>query len=482
MSQRRRQVVELGAKRGRYAVKWVALLLFLLAAPATAAWLRSRPRRAYLLWGALGFLPFVLGPWHLSVAPYATPLWDGYVKGWELSLLDGIALGILFSTRGRWFGTGMSTFFLLYIAAVVLAVNQAKFPQLAWSYPIQLGRAFLVFLAVARVTPDERGERAVFTGLVLGLVVQACYAIAAKAGGALQTGGSLGHQNLLGFVSHLPVMLAFAMFLAGRFTRIAFVGVIGGLTVVILTASRATVALSAVGLFLTLALSLAIHFSPRKLAVAVVGTLVLLAAYPAANYFLEQRLKAQGQTFFTEDKEREAFERAARAMIAANPWGVGPNHYVFVANTEGYSARAGVNWSTGSRSTSVHNSYLLINAETGYAGLITFLALLGYAIWQGLRTSIRFRSKQAAEVLLGVASGIVAMSLHGLFEWMFVVYPTQYVFAVGLGLIVGLRARFVSEAREVKRARATPSAKGQRNPPDVPVHHNGQPLRAPQNG
>ena len=447
-------------------MKWIALLLFLLSAPVSAAWLRTKPRRACLLWGALGFLPFVIGPWHLSVAPYATPLWDGYVKGWEFSLLDGIAIGILLTTRPRWSAPGIATFLTLYIAVVLLAVPQARFAQLALSYPVQLVRVFVLFLAVAGVSREERGERAIITGLMLGISLQAGYAIADKAAGALQTGGSLGHQNLLGFVSHLVLMPAFALFLAGRFTRVAFIGVVGGLIAVILTASRATLALSAAGLLLTLLLSIVIRFSPRKLAVAAAGTLILVAAYPVANYFLQERLKSQGQTFFAEDKEREAFERAAHAMIVANPWSVGPNHYVFIANTEGYSARAGVNWATGSRSTSVHNTYLLVNAETGYLGLIAFVALIAFAVWEGLRTIIRFRSEQASELLIGVVCGIVAMSLHGLFEWMFVVYPTQYVFAIGLGFIVGIRTRFLASQQKAKiagRSRASqPNAKVQR--------------------
>jgi O-antigen ligase len=434
-------------------VKWIALALLLLAVPALAAWLRTNPKAAPLVWGLLGFLPFVLGPWHLMVSPYATPIWSGYVKGWEISLLDTVALGIIFGTRGRWPRLTLVVPFVIYILAVTFAVSQAKFAALALSYPIQLCRVFLVFIAVTRVAVNERGERAVFTGLVLGLAVQACYAVTAKAGGALQTGGSLGHQNLLGFVSHLAVMPAFAMFLAGRFPRTAFAGVIAGILDVILTASRATIALSVFGLVLTLLLSISLRFSRRKAALALIGVLVLLVTYPLANIVLEQRLEAQNQSFFAEDKEREAFERAARAMIRAEPMGVGPNHYVFIANTEGYSARAGVAWRSQSRSTSVHNSYLLVTAETGFLGLISFVTLIVCAAWFAFRTAFQYRDEQASELLIGVGCGIVAMSLHGLLEWMFVVYPTQYVLAVGFGFIGGLRARFMAAAPKGKAAK-----------------------------
>ena len=434
-------------------MKWVAVVLIMLAAPMIAAWLRTNPRSAPIVWGLLGFLPFVLGPWHLFAAPYSTPGWPGYVKGWELTLLDAVALGILFGTQDRWPRLALMFPFLAYIAAVFIAVHQATSAILAFSCVIQLLRAFLVFLAVSRVVVNERGERAVLAGLVAGLAVQAGYAILARSGGALQTGGSLGHQNLLGFVSHLVLMPAFAMFLAGRWQRIAMAGMLSGIIVVILTASRATIAFSGIGLALTLLMSISIRFTGRKLMLGAVAVTLLVASFPLAQATLNRRFQAQGSAFFAEDKEREAFARAARAIVAANPMGVGPNHYVVVANTQGYSARAGVTWSSGSRSTNVHNSYLLVAAESGYLGLIAMVGLLGSAIWYALSTAYRFRRQPGAEVLIGVGFGIFAMSIHGLFEWMFVVNPTQYLLAASMGIITGMRSRFLQNARRASGVR-----------------------------
>lgn len=428
-------------------MKWIALILILVSAPAIAAWLKSNPRSAPWVWGLLGFLPFVLGPWHLFIAPYSTAAWPGYVKGWEISVLDAVALGVLLGTQGRWPRLTLLLPFLAYILAVLIAVYQAMSPILAFSYVIQLLRALLLFLAVARVVVNERGERAVLAGLVLGLAVQAGYAIWERAGGALQTGGSLGHQNLLGFVSHFVLMPAFAMFLAGRWQGVGFAGLLSGTIAVILTASRAAIAFSGLGLGLTLLLSIAMRFTGRKLMFGAVAVALLAGSYPLAQETLDRRFQAQGTSFLAEDKEREAFALAARAILSANPMGVGPNHYVVVANTQGYSARAGVSWSTGSRSTNVHNSYLLVAAETGYLGLFTMIGLLGSALWYAFSTAFRFRRQPGAEILIGVGCGILAMSIHGLFEWMFVVNPTQYLLAASLGIISGMRSRLLQNAR-----------------------------------
>lgn len=437
-------------------MKWVALALILLAMPLLTAWLRTNPRFAPVVWAMLGFLPFVLGPWHLMVAPYASAMWSGYVKGWEISLLDSIALAVIFGTRGRWPRLTLIVPLLAYVAAVAISISQAKFGTLASSYLLQLLRIVVVFVAVAKLVQDDRGERAVLTGLIAGLAVQAGYALWARMGGALQTGGSMGHQNLLGFVSHMAIMPAFALLLAGRWQRVALVGVIAGVIAVILTASRATIAFSAIGLILTLLLSMAIRMTPRKAAIGLAGIVFLGASVPLANAALQRRFDAQGSSFFTEDQERVAFERAAHLMLTERPMGVGPNHYVFVANTEGYSARAGVSWSTGSRATNVHNSYMLVAAETGWLGIVTLVTLLASAIWFALATAVRYRRQPGSEILIGVACALIAVGIHALYEWMFVTYPAQYLFAVSLGLIAGLRSRF---ARAVLRSAARAPAR-----------------------
>lgn len=428
-------------------MKWIALALILFAAPALAAWLRSNPRQAPYLWGLLTFLPFVLAPWNLGVAPFSIPTWSGYVKGYEINLLDAVAFAVVFGTRGRWPRLVLIVPFVAYVVAVFLSVFQARFGDYSFSYVVQLLRVGLVFLAIARVAAMENGERALVAGLVLGLTLQAAYAFWEKAGGALQTGGSLGHQNLLGFVTHMALMPLFALFLSGKTRWWVLLGVIMGIAIVIMTASRATMAFAGFGLVLTLLLSLTIHFTGRKAAVGLAGLLILLISSPFAMATMERRLQAQGTTFLAEDLERAAFEKAAKAMIADHPMGVGANHYVFISNTEGYSDQAGVGWYLGARSTAVHNTYLLVTAETGFLGLATLLILLASAIITALRSAVRFRKRPGSEVFIGLAAGLIAVVLHGLVEWMLVVDTVQYVFASSLGLIVGIRSRLLAVQR-----------------------------------
>jgi hypothetical protein len=75
----------------------------------------------------------VLGPWHLIVAPFATPMWPGYVQDWKVSLLDAGDVGVIFETRGRWPRLAILVPFVAHILAATIAVFQAKIGILAMS-------------------------------------------------------------------------------------------------------------------------------------------------------------------------------------------------------------------------------------------------------------------------------------------------------------------------------------------------------------
>jgi O-antigen ligase len=149
--------------------------------------------------------------------------------------------------------------------------------------------------------------------------------------------------------------------------------------------------------------------------------------------------------------ERAAFEKAAHLMIQDHSMGVGANEYVLVANTQGYSNRAGVIPAPGSRSANVHNVYLLIAAETGMLGLASFVVLLVYSIFSAFRLAWakpRFRYSQLA---LAVGVTLAAIGAHNFVEWIFVTEGMQYLFAICLGSIIGLRRQRMDGLAAAKR-------------------------------
>ncbi len=62
-------------------MKWIALLLFILIGIGATIAIQRDKRAGLAVAFLLGFLPFVMAPWHLLIAPYSMASWPGYVKG-----------------------------------------------------------------------------------------------------------------------------------------------------------------------------------------------------------------------------------------------------------------------------------------------------------------------------------------------------------------------------------------------------------------
>lgn len=418
-------------------MKWAFLLFLIVITPALTSWLRSNPRGRPLVWTLLGFLPFVTGAWNLDAAPIAWPLWPGHTRGLEVGLIDAVALAILLSSKSRRYRPPFAGPFAAYILAVILAIPFGAVWLAGTFYAWQLLRVLLVFYAVVRICEDERAPMALIKGMVAGLGFHALYAAYAVATGAVQTGGAFGHQNMLGLATHFVAYPALAVLLASKRGWAPLAGAGLGLLIAILTASRATIGLVGAGYALTVVFSSARRMTPRKSAAALIALVGLAAATPLALYSLERRYETIGRPDQGYD-ERAAFEKAASMMLNDHPFGVGPNQYVVVSNTQGYSSRAGVIWNFGSRGAHVHNVYLLVAAETGYLGLMTFVVLILRALWVAFRGSFRFRKDIRGEVLLGFATSLLLASVHSLYEWVLVLGPLQYLIGINMGVIAGL--------------------------------------------
>ena len=214
-----------------------------------------------------------------------------------------------------------------------------------------------------------------------------------------------------------------------------WLGPVAGAIIAILAASRATLGLAGAGVVLLLVLSLARRPTARKRGVAAMGIIGLAIAAPLAMTTLSERFKESPLGGYD---ERAAFERAAWAMVHDHPLGVGSNQYVIVANAKGYSNRAGVIPTFGSRSAHVHNAYLLNAAEAGYAGLIAFTVMLIWPIVVALRCAWRFRRDPRGELLLGLATALIIVALHSKYEWIFVTTGLEYFYALAVGMIAGI--------------------------------------------
>jgi O-antigen ligase len=417
-------------------VKWAALAIALGAIAPVASWLRHNPHQAPKIWILMGFLPFAVGPFHLYMAAISWAEWPGYVKGVELSILDILALALYFSLPHGGSAIPFRTSMALYFLAVLLSAFQSPVPVAALFYPWQLARMFLVYAVVAKAMVDERVAPALLTGMTVGLCFAAWEALWERFGlGILQVGGSFGHQNLLGLMSHFVVFPWFALLLAGERGWRPVVSPLVGLVVQVLTVSRATVGLAGAGYVGLLVLSVLRRWTFRKALILAAGVVVMCLLIPITISSFDERFSKQVTTNYD---ERAAFENAAEMMISDHPLGVGANYYVVAANTGGYNNRAGVAPVIGSESTNVHNIYYLVTAETGYIGLATFVLMLLQPLVVAFRCGWRNRGDRRGDLLLGLGISLFVIYVHSYFEWIFITFSPQYMFALDVGLVAGL--------------------------------------------
>ena len=436
-------------------MKWIILTILIGSLGPLTMFLRSQQK--YLLHACffMGLLVFFLDP-YLNISPI-TWRWTGAVKGFEISILDVIAFAVIFATPAVRVPVSLKIGIGIYLTAIVIGTLSATQMTPALFSVWQLMRAILVFVAVARATAVVKDAPiALISGLGVGIMIEALLAAKQYAGGNTQPGGTLGHRNILGLTSHFAVMPAFALVLAGRRTKLFFFVVLAGAVVALAGGGRATIGLYAIGLIVTIALSIRLKSTGRKNAIAGAAFLALLMAAPVMMWAIERRSEAARAS---SDEERSAMVRAARMIIADHPFGVGPNQYLVVANIGGYSSRAGVAWNHANRSAPVHNSYYFITAELGFLGLIGVITILFSMIWTGLRALKRMGLGERTDILVGVVSTLIIVSAHLAFEWLVATNYIQYLLAMSMGTLVGITAPLRQKAKSARvRAKAEPGA------------------------
>lgn len=434
----------------------IGIILVILSLPAFIAWLKSAPHQRKWAYAAIGVLPFTINAINLDAAFISWATWTGYAKGIIVTLLDTLALAIIATHRHPWRRLPFVGLMTCYILAVALSLAFSDLPMSSGFYLFQMLRILAVFVAVAAIAANPQAIRWLAFGLAAGAIFQAVATIQQWMSGALQAAGTMGHQNLLGLMLHFVTLPLLALLLAGERSKLIMLGVGSALLAIAFGASRGTIGFAGIGIALILVLSLARRVTPHKQKIVGLAVLALAVIGPITLGNLERRFAAH--PIDESYDERGAFERAAKLMWADNPMGVGANQYVVVANVGGYSQEAGVAAAYGNRSAKVHNMYLLVAAETGWAGLLTLIALFAVPILRGLKFAFADRRDPRGDIVLGATTALMATAAHGFYEWVFVTYQAQYMFAIALGIIAGMIRYRESEQRAARRLRVNAPA------------------------
>ena len=444
-------------------MKWILLVLSLLAVVPLGSWLRANRRYWYRAWTVVGFLPFAAVGW-LDINLISHEAYRGDSRGFEITLVDLLVVALYLGTARRGASSPFRAPRYLYLLAAVFSVSQAVEPLFAWFSIWKLLRMYLVLGVVTLACADRRVAPAILRGMALGVVAQLPVVLLQRYGfGFYQTPGFFAHQNTLGGAVNLVVPVSLALILAGTRSAPHLAALAASPVLLVLSLSRGSITNYGLALGATLLLSTLRGLTGRKLVVslvgvALVGAIGLKAAHTIVTRFLEAP-EASAET-------RLIFEDAAASMLRDHPLGIGMNQYSLVIREGGYGQRAGEargveNWNEpGEFGGIVHNIYWLTAAELGYVGIAAFAWLILSVLYLAFRTGLATRGDVRADVLLGLGVGIAGLCVHGLLEWTLRQTSISYVFWIMCGLVAAL-ARQLREVRAPAR-RSAPGAPGPR--------------------
>lgn len=450
-------------------MRFVALAIILLSFPIFVGLLKSYPAKRDLALSAVGFMLLLAGDLAVEAAIISWRLWPGVAKGMMISLVDTLCLALLITRSGGRLRVPLMGIAMLYLLPLLISMFVSTVP-LAGLFVVT--RYLLILIMIAAIVGEMRRPTAMLSllkGIAAGVILQSGYVIYEKLTGVIQAKGTFPHQNILGMIVEIAAILILTAILNGAKGRILYLGLIAALIVVAGGGSRATMGFIALGLVLTLVLSLARSITPRKL--KILGMSVVVAAVVVPMSFATLSTRFKGGSYVTEEDARATMETAAGAIAADYPMGIGANNYVNVANSEGYNKRAGVSWGGNNLTAPVHNSYLLAKAETGILGLIAFFVLMIAPILSGLKLGFSDRKSPLFGIGIGCAVVNVTIALHCMYEYAWHLEAVQRLFFVNFAILSGCIAlrRAALSRRSAKKIQVSERQRGQPIDPSAGV-------------
>ncbi|ATC95429.1 O-antigen ligase family protein [Pseudoalteromonas tunicata] len=296
-----------------------------------------------------------------------------------------------------------------------------------------LGRIFaLILLLQGIIVLEQKFVGAIFTEQVIGKQINIVSLIGNQE--VKRVAGSLSHPNNLAMFLNLFLPVACLLFFEEK--KVAWRMFFG---ISIFLALLAELWTSSRGGWLALAFSgsicfiLIMHkqgFNLIKVLLSFIMVSILAATVllTASETF---RTRIFGEDYGTADL-RVPLMQVAENMIVDNPvLGVGLNVYAarmqHYDNTNEYVSRY--------YPFPVHNTYLLMAAESGLPSLILFLALIVYILWLGLRSFYHLKGINE-KMILGLMGGVVTWLIHNLVN-LDDAYMNKAVWVL-LGMIAGL--------------------------------------------
>jgi O-antigen ligase len=251
-----------------------------------------------------------------------------------------------------------------------------------------------------------------------------------------RSGGTLGHANALANYLEVLIPLALALLIArirGPLRILSLAALPLGMIGLFLTFSRAGWGASLVGIGAVL-LMMGVFGGIRRSKVIFIALLALACLGIIALLLwgtISQRIDAFGSNSWL---VRTGTIQIAVKMIGQNPLlGVGGNNYLMVAPQYVPSGTSQIFGDL-----IAHNLFFLVAAETGLIGLFAFSILMLAIALTGRKVAMA-QYQLLSAVAVGTLGGILALVVHGMFDWLFFYDPIYTLFWFQVGLLLAMR-------------------------------------------
>ncbi len=436
----------------------LGILAFLIGVPSVLVILLSKPNLRRPLLSLLAFSTcYVKKPMYMEVffSPYR-----GVDRGFGVTVPDLLFFGfflwiILGRSKDRIIWWPYNTIlWQLLIAISVLSLMSSSVAYYGLFTLHKFIRGYILYWVIVNLVREKEDVAAVVSGVMGAVIFQSGVVIWDKYITHKVVNRSIGsfpHPNSLAMYVDLITPMILAVVLAGGFskkaTNMAMLAILGGLVCIIFTKSRASLVIMGASLGLVTGLSILLKPSGKKIAIALVGFLLVdIMGVIAAPKIIERFQKAPEASEAT----RVYFNQAARAMANDKRFGAGLNSFSWtITNTDYYwyvyseerdtvkdedefrDSRMGQ-----SRLGTAHHIYYLFAAETGWAGMIIFIMFLARYYLHNVVLLFRTKNEYYQAILLGLLVGFSTLHLQGLLEWIFRQTQVFFLFCVLSGLMV----------------------------------------------
>lgn len=440
------------------AASLLGILTFLVGVPSVLVTLMSFPKLRNPLLSLLAFSTcYVKKPLYQEVFFVA---YRGVDRGFGVTVADllffGFFLWILMGgTKEKiiWWPYNTIMWQLVFLVSLISLIDSKVAYYGLFTFH-KFVRGYILYWVTVNLVRDREGVQAVVHGVICAVVFQSSVVIWDKyvtQKVVNRSVGSFPHPNTLAMYVDLIAPMVLALILAGQFkniwSKLAPAAVVGALLCVIFTKSRAALVIAGGALGGATVLSILLKPTGKKIALAMVGFLLVdIIGIMAAPKIIERFQKAPEASELT----RKYFNNAAHAMANQFRFGTGLNSYSWtLANTDYYWYVYAEEQDTikdeeefrdspmgQSRLGTAHHIYYLFAAETGWPGMIIFIILIARYYFHNLILLLRSKDDYYQAVLLGLFIGFSTLHLQGLLEWIFRQTQVFFLFCLLSGLMV----------------------------------------------